>query len=64
MPSYEFMCNSCNELFIEFRSITKYGDPGFCPKCGREGTWVLSETAGFILKGKGFYQNDYKNKRD
>lgn len=63
MPSYEFMCNKCEEMFVLFRPMTKAGDPAFCPRCGQEGTRIFNETPGFILKGKGFYQNDYRNKQ-
>lgn len=34
-----------------------------CPCCGKRAKRLITGGSGFILKGKGFYQTDYKNKR-
>ncbi len=33
-----------------------------CPLCGGMAKKCITSVSGFILKGSGFYQNDYKQK--
>lgn len=63
MPTYEYKCKKCGKLFELFHSIN--GKPEGCPKCGSKSLEIqISATAGFILKGAGFYQTEYKKTVD
>ena len=59
MPTYEFKCPSGHEFEkiekMSFKGTTK------CPKCGKRARRVISGGGGFVFKGSGFYQTDYKN---
>lgn len=33
-----------------------------CPKCGKKTQRLISGGSGFIFKGSGFYETDYKRK--
>ncbi len=61
MPLYQYRCSNCNaELEIQQR-IT---EPALtdCPNCETNGLKrVISLGGGFVLKGTGFYNTDYKN---
>ena len=57
MPIYEYQCTKCgNKLEI----IQKFDDESLkiCEKCLGELIKIISP-AGFVLKGSGFYVNDY-----
>ena len=59
MPTYQYRCKNCgNELEI----VQKMSDASLtiCPKCETESfERVISASGGFVLKGSGFYKNDY-----
>lgn len=57
MPIREYFCENCG-LFEE---IQKMSDPSLekCPKCEGKCEKKFSAPAGFVLKGEGFYRNDY-----
>jgi putative FmdB family regulatory protein len=61
MPTYEYHCDACGHNFDEFQSITS--DPlKKCPECGKLKLRRLFGTgAGFLFKGSGFYQTDYRS---
>jgi putative FmdB family regulatory protein len=60
MPTYEYKCLSCGNLFEYFQKITD--EPIVkCENCGGELKRLISGGAGPIFKGTGFYQTDYKN---
>lgn len=60
MPTYEYRCNECDELFEFFQKITD--EPlKTCPACGGELVRLISGGMGVIFKGSGFYTTDYKN---
>ena len=61
MPTYEYECKKCGNLFEEFQSMTAQPLKK-CPKCKGKVQRLISGGAGFIFKGSGFYQTDYKNK--
>ena len=63
MPTYEYRCSACNNLFEVFQSIK--ADPiDSCPDCGGKAKKLLSAGAGLIFKGSGFYITDYKNNKN
>lgn len=61
MPMYDYRCLACGyEAEIQQR-IT---EPALtvCPSCNSETFQrVISAAGGFVLKGTGFYNTDYKN---
>ena len=62
MPTYEYKCENCN---YEFEALQSMKDEPLrkCPNCGKNKLKkLISGGAGFIFKGSGFYQTDYKNK--
>ncbi len=61
MPTYDYLCDSCDHGFEQFQSIT--AKPlRKCPKCGRNTLRrLIGRGAGVIFKGSGFYQTDYRS---
>lgn len=62
MPTYEYKCDKCENIFEVFQSIS--ADPiSDCPdeKCEGNVSKLISRGSGFVLKGSGFYQTDYKS---
>jgi putative FmdB family regulatory protein len=60
MPTYDYKCKDCGEIFEYFQSIKD--DPfTVCEKCNGEIKRMIGKGAGIIFKGSGFYVNDYKN---
>jgi putative FmdB family regulatory protein len=57
MPIYEYQCQGCNNVFEVFHKIEEEVSPT-CPRCLGQARRILSAT-NFILKGSGFYVNDY-----
>jgi putative FmdB family regulatory protein len=57
MPIYEYQCKKCNEVFEIFHKIDEECNAA-CPKCLGPAKKLISATS-FILKGSGFYVNDY-----
>jgi len=57
MPIYEYQCDRCNELFEIFHKIDEECKVA-CPKCLGRVKKLISAT-NFVLKGSGFYVNDY-----
>jgi putative FmdB family regulatory protein len=60
MPVYEYQCNRCREIFEIFHKIDEEVKIA-CPKCLAPAKKLISAT-NFILKGSGFYVNDYPSK--
>ena len=57
MPVYEYQCIECGAIFEVFHGIDE-DYRATCPKCLGEAKKILSPS-NFILKGSGFYVNDY-----
>jgi len=57
MPLYEYQCTECGEVFEIFHKMDEEYMDG-CPKCKGKARKILSPS-NFILKGPGFYVNDY-----
>jgi len=60
MPIYEYECNRCKEVFEIFHKIDEDCKVA-CPKCLGPARKLISAT-NFVLKGSGFYVNDYPSK--
>ena len=60
MPIYEYQCHQCHEVFEIFHKIDENGKVT-CPKCLGSAKKLISAT-NFVLKGSGFYANDYPSK--
>jgi len=61
MPTYEYLCDSCEHRFDQLQSI-KSKPLRKCPKCGKPALKRLIGTgAGVIFKGSGFYATDYRS---
>lgn len=68
MPTYEYRCEKCNQMFDAFQSMN---DAAYavCPQqlCRQE-VWgegkvkrLIGTGAGLIFKGSGFYTTDYRS---
>ena len=61
MPTYDYVCKSCEHAFEHFQSMTSKPLKK-CPECGRMQLKRLIGTgAGIIFKGSGFYETDYRS---
>jgi putative FmdB family regulatory protein len=62
MPTYEYECEKCKQVFEAFQSI-KAEPLTVCTQegCGGPVHRLFSKGAGFIFKGGGFYQTDYRS---
>ncbi len=60
MPIYEYECRRCKEIFEIFHKIDDSCKVA-CPKCLGPAKKLISAT-NFVLKGSGFYVNDYPSK--
>ena len=59
MPTYEYQCKQCGYTFEKFQKIND-SPVSECPQCKWSVQRLISGGGGVILKGSGFYQNDYK----
>lgn len=62
MPIYEYKCEHC---FHQFEILQKMSDEPakFCPECGKESLRKMVSAAAFKLKGTGWYETDFKEKK-
>ena len=60
MPIYEYQCSRCKNVFELFLKMGE-GCEAVCPKCLAPAKKMIS-AASFVLKGSGFYVNDYPSK--
>ena len=60
MPIYEYQCCHCNDVFELFHKMGEDCE-AVCPKCMAPARKMISATS-FVLKGSGFYINDYPSK--
>ncbi|MAT59994.1 MAG: FmdB family transcriptional regulator [Ignavibacteriae bacterium] len=60
MPTYDYKCLDCGNLFEAFQKMTD--EPlTECPNCGGNVKRLIGTGLSPIFKGNGFYQTDYKN---
>jgi putative FmdB family regulatory protein len=59
MPIYEYACKKCEH---GFDALQKMSDPVLvdCPECGEASLRKLMSAPKFRLKGKGWYETDFK----
>ncbi len=62
MPIYEYACNSCGH---ELEIIQKMSDNAVeeCPSCHNNTLKKQISASAFQLKGTGWYETDFKNKK-
>ena len=59
MPTYEYKCAKCGNIFERFQAMTARPVKK-CPKCNGTVKRLIGKGAGIIFKGSGFYATDYK----
>jgi len=61
MPIYEYECQHCGHVLD---ALQKISDPPLthCASCGEPGLKKLVSAPRFRLKGKGWYETDFKDK--
>ena len=59
MPTYEYHCPTCKKNFDLFQTMSE-APLKKCPSCKKPVTRLIGAGAGFMFKGTGFYQTDYK----
>jgi putative FmdB family regulatory protein len=62
MPTYEYECLKCGNVFEEIRSIS---DPPRrrCPQCRGKVRRLVGNGVGVVFKGSGFYATDSRKER-
>ncbi len=62
MPIYEYVCRSCGHAL---EALQKVGDAPLsrCPGCGAEELKKKVTAAAFRLKGTGWYETDFKDRK-
>ena len=59
MPTYAYRCPRCAHAFERFHKMNDVA-PQTCPECRATAESVITGGAGFVFKGSGFYETDYK----
>ena len=61
MPTYDYICDSCQHEFEAFESI-KADSQTVCPEChAAKLRRKIGGGAAILFKGSGFYQTDYRS---
>ena len=63
MPIYEYRCGACGHHLEALQKMSD-GPLRKCPDCGRSQLKRLVSASRFRLKGGGWYETDFKNKRE
>lgn len=62
MPIYEYKCDDCDHRLEKLQKISD--EPiKTCPECGKDTLRKLVSAAAFKLKGTGWYETDFKDKK-
>ena len=59
MPVYEYECTQCNYKTEELQKVLNGNRDKMCPICSKKMKKIMSKNT-FHLKGKGWYNTDYK----
>lgn len=63
MPTYDYHCENCNNIFEVFLNISELDNTEIlCTKCESVCKRLVSGGTGIIFKGSGFFVNDYSKK--
>jgi putative FmdB family regulatory protein len=63
MPTYDYECPKCGHTFEAFQLMSDKPLTR-CPSCKKTGVRRLPGAgAGFVFKGSGFYETDFKTKK-
>lgn len=62
MPIYEYQCSSCGHRMEKFQKIND-APLSLCPECNTDNLSKLVSAAAFKLKGSGWYETDFKDKK-
>lgn len=62
MPTYTYACSKCGHAFDVFHAMSA-APKVRCEKCKAACKKQLGSGAGFIFKGSGFYETDFKDKK-
>ncbi len=61
MPTYDYVCDACDNQFELFQSI-KEDAKKQCPECGKKKLRrLIGPGAAIVFKGSGFYATDYRS---
>lgn len=61
MPTYDYTCQACGKELEIFQPMTE-SPKRKCPECGAlKLKRHIGTGAGFVFKGSGFYQTDYRS---
>ena len=62
MPIYEYKCEHCSH---QLEILQKISDEPVktCPECGKDTLRKMVSAAAFKLKGTGWYETDFKDKK-
>jgi putative FmdB family regulatory protein len=63
VPIYEYQCNDCEH---KLEALQKMSDEPLleCPDCGKQSLRKLVSAAAFRLSGSGWYETDFKDKKE
>lgn len=63
MPIYEYQCKHCG---CKVEALQKFRDQPLikCPECGKDALEKCVSLTSFQLKGKGWYETDFKSKQE
>jgi len=62
MPTYQYECDACKHAFEILQTMLDKKLKK-CPQCGEKTLYrLIGAGSGFIFKGSGFYETDYKRK--
>ena len=66
MPTYDFICDSCDTVFEKNIPLKDYDTKGkqSCPKCGDTNKVRRFYTAPGISFGAGFFRDGYRSAKD
>lgn len=61
MPTYDYLCKACGHALELFQAMSE-APRRKCPACGKLTLQrQIGTGAGFVFKGSGFYQTDYRS---